>query len=323
MTELRIPLLNARTAADLDFGSGFAVRAATEGERRRWADDRLIRDVVPHRVFPEIRSVLVCTGHGPYRPDHADEFEEDLMVWFGLASLWTGRAVEASFCEEWFPTKDRGDAHEHDGGTMLGSVRYFPLALPVAEAPPWNGPIALDAAAAHIREELPLFRSGRPFASTFRYALARWYMSLNKYRRTIEDAIVDLSIALEALFVLNQEKESTARLMRERIARYYCREGGTNKELRAMKDHVHNIYNVRSRIVHGDIVEEDKLADARMILDQIVRTVIADFVTGDLDDFDPTKYWIPPNLAKNAQRSKIVKVLSSNLPGRDKRLSRA
>jgi hypothetical protein len=45
MTELRIPLLNARTAADLDFGSGFAVRAATEGERRRWADDRLIGPV--------------------------------------------------------------------------------------------------------------------------------------------------------------------------------------------------------------------------------------------------------------------------------------
>jgi hypothetical protein len=52
VTELCIPLLNGTVAADLDFGSGFAVRAAPEGERHRRADDRLVRDVASYRSSP-------------------------------------------------------------------------------------------------------------------------------------------------------------------------------------------------------------------------------------------------------------------------------
>jgi hypothetical protein len=293
MTELRIPLLNARAADVVDFGSGFVVRPATEDERSRWADQPIIRDVVPHRVMPEIRSVLVCTGHGRYRPGQADSFEEELMVWFGLASLLTGRAVEAAFCEEWLRSDDGSDANEPDGGRRLAGPLYFRFSLPVTEAPPWNGPIALDGIAEHLRDQLPMFRSARPFAGTFRYALARWYTSLNKNRRTLEDAVVDLSIALEALFVVDDDRYEIASLMRERIARYWWAGEGTKRDLRMMKDHVHNVYDVRSRIVHGTIVHAERLSEARSILDEVVREVIIDFVTGKLDDFDPRRYWMP------------------------------
>ncbi len=237
---------------------------------------------------------VASPGHGRYLPDQADAFEEDLMVWFGLASLLTGRAVEAAFCEEWFRADDASDANEPDGGRKLGGVRYFPFSLPVTEAPPWNGPISLDETAAHVREELPMFRSAWSFAGTFRYALARWYTSLNKNRRTLEDAVVDLSIALEAIFVLDDETTLRARLMRERIARYWWADEGTKKNLRTMKGHVHNVYDVRSQIVHGAIVEAQKLSQARSILDEIVREVIGDFVSGKLDGFDPRMYWMPP-----------------------------
>jgi hypothetical protein len=64
-------------------------------------------------------------------------------------------------------------------------------------------------------------------------------------------------------------------------------------ELRAMKDHVVNIYDVRSRIVHGRVVDADKLEEARKVLDEIVRAVIVDFANGELDDFNPRTYWNP------------------------------
>ena len=215
------------------------------------------------------------------------------MVWFGLASLLTGRAVEAAFCEEWLRSDDGSDANEPDGGRRLAGPLYFRFSLPVTEAPPWNGPIALDGIAEHLRDQLPMFRSARPFAGTFRYALARWYTSLNKNRRTLEDAVVDLSIALEALFVVDDDRYEIASLMRERIARYWWAGEGTKRDLRMMKDHVHNVYDVRSRIVHGTIVHAERLSEARSILDEVVREVIIDFVTGKLDDFDPRRYWMP------------------------------
>ncbi len=293
MTELRIALLNARTAAVVDFGSGFVVRPATASEQSRWADDPFVRDVVPHRVLPEIRSVLVCSGRGSYPPDRKSVFEEELMVWFGLTSLCTRRLVEASFCEEWYRANDENNSHSPDGGKMLGSVRYFRLALPVAEAPPWKGPIQLDAVATFLKDQLPLFRSNHPYTNTFRYALARWYASQNKYRRTLEDAVLDLSIALEALFIVDVDTHGISSLMRERISEYWCGKDRNGKELRTIQRHVNNIYDIRSRIVHGEIVEETRLSEARNILDEIARTVLQDFATGKLSDFDPTTYWMP------------------------------
>jgi hypothetical protein len=285
-TELRIPLLNARaTAEPLDFGSGFAVRRASGDEKQRWAEDPFIRDVVPHRVFPEVQSVLVCKGRSSYDEDNQN-FAEDLMAWFGLTSLWRARAIEAAF-GELFPV---------GGTTRVGHARYLFFSLPVSEAPDWRGTIALDEElAGHLREQLPMFRSDHPFAGTFRYALARWFFSLNKTRRTKEDAVVDLSIALEALFVAEGELAS-AKLMRERLANYLSQVTGYSARPRYIKELVHEAYSVRSLIVHGRIVDEKSLGDAHRALDEIVRKVLADFVMGQLERFDPTSYWlVPPN----------------------------
>lgn len=208
--ELRIPLLNATASGTQDFGSGLTVRAATKSERSKWSEDPFIRDVVPHRVLPEIGAVLVCSGVN--HSDETDPFWEDLLVWFGLASLWTGRAIEASFCEEWFPGDNAGEDAAPDEGQRFGPPRYLTLSLPVSEAPPWNHAVSLDGIAEKMKGQIPIFRSERPFAGTFRFALARWFWSLNKKRRTLEDVVIDLSIALESLFVLETERRGRRRI---------------------------------------------------------------------------------------------------------------
>jgi len=292
MTELRIPLLNATTTKKQGFDSGLYVRPATESERARWSVDPFIRDVVPHRVLPKIRAVLVCTDID--HSDESDAFYEDLLVWFGLASLSTGRLVEASFSEEWTRANDGTEDVSPDGGKRFGPPRYLRLSLPVAEAPPWNEAISLDGVADKIKPQLPMFRSERPFAGTFRFALARWFFSLNKYRRTLEDVVIDLSIALESLFVLDTEKEAVGLLFRKRITRFWWGDEGTKKQQNDLKNKIFDVYDVRSRIVHGSIVNRERLKVAHNILDQLVREVLTDFVMGKLDDFDPTSYWMPP-----------------------------
>ncbi|HEV2737316.1 MAG TPA: hypothetical protein VGU66_01945 [Candidatus Elarobacter sp.] len=292
MTELRIPLLNAITNSTEHFGAGFSVRAATELERANWSRDPFVRDVVPHRVLPEIRAVLVCAGVN--HSEESDPFWEDLLVWFGLASLWTGRAVEASFCEEWFRANDGSEDAAPDGGQRFGPPRYLSLSLPVAEAPPWNRAISLDGVANKMIDQIPMFRSKRPFAGTFRFALARWFYSLNKKRRTLEDVVIDLSIALEALFVLETERGNIGQLLRERITSYWWGNEGTKKKHNSLKAKIVDVYDVRSRIVHGSMVDEERMQKARRILDELTREVLGDFVMGRLDNFDPTKYWMPP-----------------------------
>jgi hypothetical protein len=292
MKELRIPLLNATTSEKQDFDCGFSVRPATDSERAQWSEDLFIRDVVPHRVLPEIRAVLVCTG-----VDYTDEshlFGEDLLVWFGLASLWTGRAVEAAFCYDWLRANDGSEYAAPDGGQRFGPPRYLPLALPVTEAPPWNRAISLDGLAKKMGLQIPMFRSKRPFAGTFRFALARWFWSLNKNRRTLEAAVIDLSIALESLFVLDTETDGIARLFRERITRFWLGDEGSNKQRKALTTQMCNVYDVRSRIVHGSIVDEERLTSARTTLDEVTREVVFDVIRGKLDNFDPRKYWMPP-----------------------------
>ena len=54
--------------------------------------------------------------------------------------------------------------------------------------------------------------------------------SLNKYRRTLEDVVIDLSIALESLFVLDTEKEAVGLLFRKRITRFWWGDEGTKKQ---------------------------------------------------------------------------------------------
>lgn len=293
MTELRIPLLNATTGTSQTFEAGFSIRPVSVSERAQWFQDPLIRDVVPHRVLPSINAVLVCEGVN--HSDEADPFWEDVLVWFGLASLWTGRAVEASFCEEWWCANTNGENTGAIEGRRFGPPRYLTLSLPVSEAPPWNGPIVLAGLADKMKGQIDMFRSERPFAGTFRFALARWFWSLNRKRRTLEDAVLDLSIALESLFVLESEREGVGKLLRERLTRFWWREEGTKKQHNSLRAKINDVYDVRSRIVHGSVVHEERLRKARNILDQLIRQVLSDFIMGKLDNFEPRELWLPPH----------------------------
>lgn len=82
-------------------------------------------------------------------------------------------------------------------------------------------------------------------------------------------------------------------MLRERITRYWWGDEGTKKQYKALKAKIADVYNVRSRIVHGSVVDEARMQKARGILDEITREILADFVMGRLDDFDPTRLWMP------------------------------
>lgn len=292
MLELRIPLLNAQCLEPVDYGRSISVRPANRLELDEWLNDPFVRDVVPHRLLPEIDTVLVHRGCTSYDPedDAAVEVDEALTCWFGLASLFAGRAVEAAFSEQWFHVGD--SAGERD--QSLGGPRYLSFSLPVSQAPAWNGRISLTESAQWVRDALPAFGTSHRYVGEFRFALARWFYSLNKHRRTLEDAVVDLSIALESLFVLDSEREGLERLMQERIARFWQAGEGSETELRGMMKRVRLAYDVRSRIVHGFIVDGAKLREAHNVLNQITRELLLDFVTGKLETFDPQTLWTPP-----------------------------
>lgn len=292
MIEQRIPLLNAVANEIRDFGQDFVVRPVTQEEQARWKADPHVRDVVPHRVLPEIRYVLVARD-ARIGTEEQKHFEEDLGVWFGAAALYTGREVEIAFCEEWL----RQDSDPDDGGTpRYQTVTHFPLRLPVTGAPSYMGPVILDPASNGIKEALQKFRSDHPYVGPFRFALSRWSYSLNKYRRTLEDAVLDLAIALEAVFVPERNGDK-AKAIRERVSRFWCCEISGEKEypqrLRDIKNKLCKIYDVRSCIIHGAIVEESRLSEARSAIDQIMRNLLCDFIAGNLDAFNPLTYWQP------------------------------
>lgn len=290
MFELRVPLLNATTDDVVYFGPNLYVRPATELELNRWSNDPFVRDVVPHRVLPAIKSVVVSTSSSRFLPDESHEAADDLMVWFGLASLWMRTPIEASFCEEWYSPSDV-EGELDDSGTQLDGVRYFTFSLPVRGVV--DHTVRLDGLADGLRTQILKFRSEQPNAGTFRFVLARWYNSLNRNRRSLEDAILDLSIALESLFILDAERGDKAKLLRERIGQYWCGDNGTKKDMRTIKKQIDTVYRVRSRIIHGQFVDGNKQKKARTVLEQLTRTLLCDFAEGRLNDFDPTKYWMP------------------------------
>jgi hypothetical protein len=259
------------------------LRAAKADEMARWSRDEHVRDVVPHRVLPHVAWVLVAEHRGR----STEELEYYLMAWFGSASLIAGREVEAAFSEEWVVGSD-GSAH-----MLHNSIKLFPLSLPVSSAPPWQGPIPLQGLQGGIVASVPRLRSGSQNARTFHFALSRWLYAQNRGRRSAEDAVLDLSIALEAIFIGRDERLPVAKAMRKRIAAFWC---GTRSgtDARKMRDAVHDAYDVRSMIAHGEVVEGARLDTARRLFDEILRETLLDFAGGGLDDFDPTILWVPP-----------------------------
>lgn len=290
MLEWRIPLLNATCLTRLQYGKNLYVRKAKKLEIARWQNDSDVRDVVPYRVLPSIDSVLVC--HTDPTDSDDDRLTRKLMVWFAAASLFAAPTslVEASFFERWHrrPAKRREQARFRD-------LLIFPLSLPASFATPWRGPIQLDVGRHAVVQALRAFRAKHSHAIQFHFALSRWFYSLNMQRRTIEDAIIDLTIGLEAVFVLPSERGQKEQIVRERVAAFWFEtEPSASKSRRkSFKWKISQAYKVRSSIVHGDILDPEALRRTRDVLDQIMRHVLYDFIAGYLSEWDPAAYWTP------------------------------
>jgi hypothetical protein len=291
MIEWRIPLLNSVVLKTLVFSPHIFARRATDSECARWCEDPHIRDVVPHRILPEIRAVLVC------RYEREDEIvttslDQDLMSWFASASLFSGRddPIDASFMEKWHMR----DQDAIDGGQRINeTIMYFPLSLPVAAAPHWQGHLLLDPLREPVTRALQKFSSDHKFAGNFRFSMSRWFLSLNKNRRSLEDAIIDLSVGLEALLIPGDERGDKAKALAERSCAFWYENepDATVTSRKEFKNQIYRAYDVRSRITHGSIVDEIDLMNARERFDSLLRTLYAEFVGGRLDEFDPQAYW--------------------------------
>ena len=287
MREWRIPLLNARSVKPLRYRKHFIVRKATARELKAWSANPFVRDVVPHRVLPEIYSVLVCRDPR-IGSQHEDELDRDLMVWFATSSLYSATPVEAAFVETW----DRRQSDRYDGGQPI-ELKIFPLSLPVGSARPWHGPIPLERVQRAVIDALDRFRSAHAYAGAFRFALSRWFQSLNKQRRTLEDAVVDLVIALEAVFILENERGEKEEFLAERISGFWFEtepQASTNRR-KSFRWKVRKAYKIRSCVVHGNIMEETELEWARTFLDLVLRELLGDFIAGHLQAFDPRTFW--------------------------------
>lgn len=282
MREWRIPILNACSAGALRYGSLFKVRSVTAREVDAWKNDATIRDIVPHRVLPEIRSVLVCQDS---RIDSRGEenLDEALIVWLASSTLYSGHSpVEVAFVQTW----DRPKASRYDGGEPI-ELKLFPLSLPVSLALPWHGAMRLERGRRMVTMALKRFASRHAHAGALRFALARWYQSLNTQRRTLEDAVVDLAIALEAVFISQDERGDKESLLTPRISSFWFQTDPTasNNKKKSFQWKVRQAYKIRSRVVHGAIVELEELKLARNVLDSVLRELFADFIGGYLTDF--------------------------------------
>jgi hypothetical protein len=159
--------------------------------------------------------------------------------------------------ERWFRKKN----DRVDSGLWFGWMT-LPLLLPIATAPPWQWPISLHLTAAPVRKALREFPRAKP---SFHYALSRWFQALNNTRRSLEDAVVDLSIAAEAIFILEDERDDKERILRDRMSQYWFKydKAATKQQVGKFTSHVFSMYDIRSKIVHGIIPRKAQLEKAR------------------------------------------------------------
>jgi hypothetical protein len=90
-------------------------------------------------------------------------------------------------------------------------------------------------------------------------------------RSLVEDQLLDLAICVEALFSKSDERTEITYRISRRIGRLL---GHTQAERIALISRAKDIYNVRSRLVHGGHVETKELFDSVQTLFGIVRDAI-------------------------------------------------
>jgi hypothetical protein len=187
-----------------------------------------------------------------------------------------------------------------DGGHKVHqTIKLFPLALPVSAAPEWHGqPIPIARTAKPVRLALKRFRLNNRATLAFRFAFSRWLQAQNGLRRTREDAVVDLAIALESIFILPTEFDGKAKLLRKRLHAFWYEHDttATRKEKDAFVKQVDHAYNIRSRVAHGDIPDPKDLEKAQDFLNHVLRTTFGEFIYGRLSRFNPLAYWKPPKV---------------------------
>jgi hypothetical protein len=109
--------------------------------------------------------------------------------------------------------------------------------------------------------------------------------------------VIDLDIALEALVIPDSERGNKTEALSERISRFWCIDDPepSKRKLKSFKSKVIRAYDVRSRIVHGGLVNTEDLKETRSLFDNVLRQLFCDFIEGRIEMCDPLTYWKPPS----------------------------
>lgn len=96
----------------------------------------------------------------------------------------------------------------------------------------------------------------------------------------------------KSVFILQDERGDKDELLRERLSAFWfeTEPDASNKRRRSFKWKIHEAYKMRSRIVHGDILDEEALRSTRNFLDQIMRQLLHRFHRWVLESVRP--HWL-------------------------------
>lgn len=280
-----IPLINVVVAERFSINDRFEFRPATDTEIERWSADEFISELVPTRRLRAVRGVL--DFHGNAREAAGGN---ELYLMLALLSFCLEEPAEVSLVEEYEVIQYPLAAAPHENRRLA----YLPIAPRVSSFEQPFGPHLLDATAGSMLGAYfnSAYRDGYRSAE-IRYALARWYLA--KMRVYAEDQIVDLCIALEAIFMSRDESKLGAITHRlaVRLANYYGEDDASRLE---HYDACKALYDFRADIVHGGIPDASGVGHLEFA-QSVVQRFLVHFLGGDsteelLSSLDDDQ-WVP------------------------------
>jgi len=266
------PLINAHLDVEgFELAPGIAIRKLTSDETETWLNQSIQGPLNMTYGLQQIDfSSLDCAIEATYEKARHEawgarrDITEGTSDFITAVRLLTDRSVHIAF------TRRRSDSILEPGGGTSSSLRPR-LPGTVAEISPSMQP-DLIATWNRLREI--------PIDSSLRLALRRWDMVAERVGN--EDALIDYWIAIEALFAPDSASEVRFRVSL-RVSAFI---GTSPQEREGIYKDLRDSYDLRSRIVHGGVVNTQKRVQLEEKTRAYLRTILITLLQSE-GAFDP------------------------------------